>query len=127
MMDGIIARVTGKTSPFGAFLDSFLDRYSDFFPLSGLVVFGFEADNLSIVLLSLFSMMGAFATSYARARAESLGANCKFGLIERPERFFILLFALVSGLLTEILFILAVLSNFTAFQRLLCAAEKLKK
>jgi phosphatidylglycerophosphate synthase len=127
MMDGIIARVTGKTSPFGAFLDSFLDRYSDFFPLSGLIVFGFNEDNLPIVLLSLFSMVGAFATSYARARAESLGADCKSGLIERPERFFILLFAFISGLFVEVLSVLAVLSNLTALQRLICAAEKLRK
>ena len=127
MMDGIIARVTGKTSPFGAFLDSFLDRYADFFPLCGLTILGFKGDNLLLVLFSLLSTVGAFATSYARARAESLGADCKSGLIERPERFFILLFALFSGLLVEVLFILAFLSNFTAFQRLICAAEKLKK
>jgi phosphatidylglycerophosphate synthase len=127
MMDGIIARVTEKTSPFGAFLDSFLDRYADFFPLCGFVVLGFNEDNLPLVLFSLFSMVGAFATSYARARAESLGADCRFGIVERPERFFILLFALVTGFFIFSLFVLAVLSNATAFQRLLCAAEKLER
>ena len=127
MMDGIIARASGRITPFGAFLDSFLDRYADFFPLCGLVIFGFSTDNLPLVLLSLFSMAGAFATSYARARAESLGADCRSGIAERPERFLILLLALLSGFLVELILVLAVISNLTALQRLLCAAEKLRR
>jgi phosphatidylglycerophosphate synthase len=127
LMDGILARVAGKASPFGAFLDSFLDRYSDFFPLFGIAVLAFEADDLPLFVFTLFTVAGSFATSYARARAESLGADCRSGVVERPERFFFVLAGLISGYLTLALGFLAVLSNATAVQRLVCAMEKLKR
>jgi phosphatidylglycerophosphate synthase len=127
MLDGITARVNGKTSKFGSFLDSFLDRYSDFFPLAGIAALGFYLQDFNLFILSLLSIVGSFATSYARAKAESLNIECKSGILERPERFFLLLAGLITGFLVECLLILAVLSNITAFQRLLCAAEKLKR
>ena len=127
MLDGIIARVNGKASRFGSFLDSFLDRYSDFLPLAGIAALGFYLQDFYLFILSLLSTVGSFATSYARAKAESLNIECKVGILERPERFFLLLAGLITGFLVECLLILAVLSNITAFQRLLCAAEKLKR
>lgn len=127
MLDGIIARVNGRSSKFGAFLDSFLDRYSDFFPIAGIAILGFCLKDFNLFILALFSIAGSFATSYARAKAESLNVECKVGILERPERFFLLLMGLISGFLTECLFLLAVLSNVTALQRLLYTAGKLKK
>ena len=127
MLDGIIARVNGKTSRFGSFLDSFLDRYSDFFPLAGIATLGFNLQDSGIFIFSLLSIVGSFATSYARAKAESLNIECSAGILERPERFFLLLTGLITGFLVECLLLLAVLSNITAFQRLLCTAEKLKR
>lgn len=127
VMDGLVARVSKRVSPLGAFLDSFLDRYADFFPLCGVVVLGARSGNLLLVVLAMLSLAGAFATSYARARAESLGADCTDGIAKRPERFLILILALASGLLEEFLLLLAVASNLTALQRLLCAMEKLER
>ncbi len=127
MMDGVVARSTGKASPFGAFLDSFLDRYSDFFPFMGFSIFAFFREDFLLLVVSLFTIIGSFATSYARARAESLGIDCKLGIVERPERFFLTAAAIISGYAIGFLSLLAVFSNITAFQRLLCAAEKLKE
>jgi CDP-diacylglycerol--glycerol-3-phosphate 3-phosphatidyltransferase len=124
-LDGILARVSGKKSRFGAFLDSFLDRYSDFFPLAGICHFAHTNGDSPLLLATLLTIAGSYATSYARARAEALGVECKVGLLERPERFFILLFALLTAYLFPALLLLAVLTNFTAAQRLICAAREL--
>ncbi len=126
VFDGILARTTRKTSKFGAFLDSFLDRYADFFPLAGLLYYGHATGNELLLLGSLFSISGAFATSYARARAESLGVECKVGIFERPERVVLLLLGLILGYPAETTVLLALFSNFTAVQRLLCASERLR-
>ena len=126
VLDGVLARTMGKTTRFGAFLDSFLDRYADFFPLAGLLYYGHTVGNDLLLLGSLFSIAGSFATSYARARAESLGVECKVGVFERPERIVLLLIGLLLGYPTETVLILAVFSNFTAFQRFLCASERLR-
>jgi len=124
--DGVVARITGKKSRLGAFLDSFLDRYADFFPLAGIAYLAHKGNDDLLLLLALLSIAGSFATSYARAKAEALGVECKVGLLERPERFFILLAGLATGYLAVATSILALLSNATAFQRLLCAVERLK-
>ena len=126
VFDGILARTTKRASRFGAFLDSFLDRYADFFPLSGLLYLGHSTGNELLLFGSLFSIAGSFATSYARARAESLGAECRSGIFERPERVILLLLGLIIGYPAETTVILAVLSNLTAIQRLICASEKLR-
>lgn len=124
-LDGITARVLGKKSKFGAFLDSFLDRYSDFFPLAGMCHLAHAKGDTLLLTAALLTIAGSFATSYARARAEALGVECKVGLLERPERFFILFFALITAYLLPAVVVLAVLTNFTALQRLLCAAREL--
>jgi len=126
MLDGIVARTTNNTTKFGAFLDSFLDRYADFFPLAAIAFWAFKQQDSLLLWFSLLSLMGSFATSYARARAESLGADCKAALLERPERFVLILLALLTGYLNFFIGILAVLSNFTAVQRLVCAFKRLK-
>ena len=126
VFDGVLARTTKSTSKFGAFLDSFLDRYADFFPLAGLLYYGHTVGDDLLLLGSLFSIAGSFATSYARARAESLGVECKVGVFERPERVILLLLGLLLGYPTETVLVLAVFSNFTAFQRFLCASERLR-
>jgi len=126
VFDGILARTSKKTTKFGAFLDSFLDRYADFFPLAGLLYYGHVTGNEPLLLGSLFSILGAFTTSYARARAESLGVECKVGVFERPERVILLLLGLLLGYPAETTLLLALLSNITAVQRLLCASERLR-
>ncbi len=126
VFDGILARTTKRTTKFGAFFDSFLDRYADFFPLAGLLYYGHLTGNEVLLLGSLFSISGAFATSYARARAESLGAECKVGIFERPERVVLLILGLLFGYPTETTVLLALFSNLTALQRLFCALERLR-
>jgi CDP-diacylglycerol--glycerol-3-phosphate 3-phosphatidyltransferase len=71
--------------------------------------------------------MGSFSTSYARAKAESLGIECRVGIVERPERFFIVLVLLVSGYVLEFMVLLAILTNITAFQRLLYVKRVIDK
>lgn len=121
VIDGKLARQIGKVSKFGALYDSTLDRYSEilfFFGSSYLFIrLGWNATAVATAL----AMGGSILVSYVRARAEGLGFDCKVGLIQRPER--ILLLG-VSGLIHMAVFvpaiwILALLSNVTAVQRLL--------
>ncbi|WP_297445077.1 CDP-alcohol phosphatidyltransferase family protein [Desulfurobacterium sp.] len=127
MLDGILARVKGRVTKAGAFMDSFFDRYADFFPLAAFVILSTNKRNVIMAVLGLLSIVGSFATSYAKAKAESLGIECKVGLIERPERFFIILFALFTGFISEMLLFLAIFSNFTAFQRFFYTIKALKR
>jgi phosphatidylglycerophosphate synthase len=116
MLDGIVARVNGRTTAFGAYLDSVLDRYSDGFLFLGL------AYNLreypTGIALSLGTLLGAFLVSYARARAEGLGEDCKVGIMERPERIILLALGALSGLIVHALWIMFVLTQFTVLQRI---------
>ncbi|WP_457567916.1 CDP-alcohol phosphatidyltransferase family protein [Desulfurobacterium sp.] len=127
MLDGILARVKGRVTKAGAFMDSFFDRYADFFPLAAFVVLSVEKRDVVMSVMGLLSIAGSFATSYAKARAESLGVECNVGLIERPERFFIIVVALFTGFIDSMLLFLAVFSNFTAFQRFFFAIRKLRR
>ena len=116
--DGVTARVNKRATDFGAFLDSVLDRYADAFILSGIAVYLLGRQNISGFLLSLASLFGAFLTSYARARAEGLGIDCKEGLIERPERIILIAAGTIAGFLMPALWALAVLGNITVLQRM---------
>jgi CDP-diacylglycerol---glycerol-3-phosphate 3-phosphatidyltransferase len=117
-LDGAVARLRDKERPFGAFLDSTLDRYADGFLFGALAWFGTTQDNEWIVLLSLATLIGAYLISYARARAESLGFDCKIGLFSRLERTIALLLLLFSGWVLPFLVVLAVGTHFTALQRI---------
>ena len=118
MLDGILARNTGQSSTFGAFLDSVLDRYSDGFLFIGTAAYCLRAEVGYSALVSLGCLVGAFATSYTRARAEGLGLEGHVGLIERGERIVLLVFGLLSGWLVPVLWALLVLTNVTALQRI---------
>jgi CDP-diacylglycerol--glycerol-3-phosphate 3-phosphatidyltransferase len=93
VLDGEVARRSGKATKFGAFFDSTLDRIADGALLGGLLVF-YASDavysNVPMVVVSLLGIIGAFLTSYTRARAESLGIDAKVGMIQRPERIVLL-------------------------------------
>ena len=89
VLDGTVARRSNLSSTFGAFLDSTLDRLADGFVLGGLAVFyATNATHYSMpmTVTALLGLMGAFLTSYTRARAEALGLDAKVGLLQRPER-----------------------------------------
>ncbi|MFL2944974.1 MAG: CDP-alcohol phosphatidyltransferase family protein [Candidatus Poseidoniales archaeon] len=132
--DGLVARATKTTSIRGGYLDATLDRYADCFAFSALILCNW-VKPLPIVPLEFISgqvwamaaMIGAFQTSYCRAAAERLGVSQEgIGLIERPERWFVLGMGVLVGemmgnietVITIVVAILAVLGNLTALQRM---------
>lgn len=128
IFDGRVARATNRVTKFGALYDSTLDRYAEVLVFFGLAYFfsrtsvqiaGFEMNTIAILATSM-ALGGSVMTSYVRARAEGLGLDCKVGIMQRPERVVYLgIGALlhVSTLLLALI-IIALFSNFTAFQRL---------
>jgi len=90
MLDGALARVSKRQSTFGAFLDSLLDRYSEAVVLLALVYVFTIHHQTALVLLAYAVAVGSILISYARARAEGLGIDCKVGIAPRPERVLIL-------------------------------------
>jgi CDP-diacylglycerol---glycerol-3-phosphate 3-phosphatidyltransferase len=130
VLDGTVARRSNRSSTFGAFLDSTLDRLADGFVLGGLAVFyATSATHYSVPLMvtALLGIMGAFLTSYTRARAEALGLDAKVGLLQRPERvvlmsapqaFFGLFFN--GWPLAIIIVVLTVTAWITVVQRVIC-------
>ena len=126
-LDGRYSRMSGKGTPFGAFLDSTLDRVEEGIVLTAVAAyFASEGDELAVaavVVAVLFSLM----VSYTRARAEALGVECKVGLATRAVRVVIisagLLFAKGAGLgdfelLAPAIYLLAGLTVITTFQRI---------
>lgn len=117
-MDGTLARMVGRTSRFGAFLDSTLDRYSEAVIFFGLFVYlSGQNHNLELILIYA-TVIGSLMVSYARARAEGIGVPLKDGMFTRFERVFLLVCGLLFNQLVIVLWILAVFSNFTALQRM---------
>ncbi|MEW6675737.1 MAG: CDP-alcohol phosphatidyltransferase family protein [Nitrospirota bacterium] len=117
MLDGIVARINNKATRFGAFLDSVLDRYSDAFLFLSIAWYlGGKGDHTG-VFLSLGTLIGAFLISYARARAEGLGELCHIGIMERPERLILLIFATLTGWVVPVLWIMLILTHITVMQR----------
>jgi len=126
MLDGAVARASGETSRWGAFLDSTLDRLSDAAVFAGLLVWLIDGGRDEVLAwLSLFCLITGFGVSYIKARAESLGANCDVGIAERTERFIIILVAVglhglgVPYVLAAGLWLLSVLNAVTIVQRLI--------
>ncbi len=119
MLDGALARVTGKATTFGAFLDSTLDRYSEAVVLLGLLVFYAGRDAPDATVLIYVVLLGSLMVSYTRARAEGLGLKCEVGIVPRPERIALLGLGLLVNQVLIVLWILAILTNVTALQRIL--------
>ncbi len=127
LIDGAMARATGRTSSFGAFFDSTLDRIGDGAVFGGLVLyFAGPGDNYLYLCLSLYCLVMGAVTSYARARAESLGMTAQGGLAERADRLVAILVATgLSGLLDLpilmylTLWVLAVANTETVVRRIL--------
>jgi CDP-diacylglycerol---glycerol-3-phosphate 3-phosphatidyltransferase len=127
MLDGRVARSRGRETKFGAFLDSTMDRYSDMLLYMGLLVLYARMNRTAYMVLVWVAAFGSFMTSYARARAESLIPSCTVGLLERPERIVLLVVGAVANRMVAVLWIIAVLSNVTAIQRVVYTYVELKK
>jgi CDP-diacylglycerol--glycerol-3-phosphate 3-phosphatidyltransferase len=117
-VDGLLARHSQRTTRFGAFLDSVLDRWSDSAFFVGLLVYFARADMLMEEVLSGLALAFSLLVSYTRARAEGVGAQCSRGLFTRLERLAVLMAGLILGQVTIALWLIAILSAFTAIQRI---------
>jgi CDP-diacylglycerol---glycerol-3-phosphate 3-phosphatidyltransferase len=126
-LDGALARVTGSASSFGAFLDSFLDRYAEAAIYAGLLVFFSRAGTPWGIEIAFAAAVGSLMVSYARARAEGLGIDCRTGFFARAERLAVLIAGLISGLILPALILLALATNATAVQRLLCVRKAVRE
>lgn len=118
LTDGPVARITQRVTPFGGFLDSVMDRYSDLCLLIGLLVFYGRVNRFRYVVLVAVAMIGSVMTSYARARAENLISSCKVGFLERPERVVLIIIGAVTNRMAPVLWVIVVLSNLTVIHRL---------
>ncbi|MFY0408463.1 phosphatidylinositol phosphate synthase [Solicola sp. PLA-1-18] len=127
LVDGHMARLSGQSSKWGAFLDSTLDRVADAAVFGGLVLwYAGTGDDLVLAGLALYCLVMGSVTSYARARAESLGMEAKGGIAERADRLVaVLVVTGLSGLFDQpwmrvaVLAVLAVASTITVVQRML--------
>jgi len=118
-LDGALARVTGRTSRFGAFLDSTLDRVSEAVLFLCLAAHYLWRGATTEVLLAFLVLIGANLVSYTRARAEANGYSCKVGIFTRLERTAVLAIGLILNIPTIALWVLAIGSNLTALWRIL--------
>lgn len=132
-IDGAMARRSGRTGPWGAFLDSTLDRFADGAIFAGLVVwFTGRGDDRPTALLALACLVLGAIVPYARARAEGVGAQAAVGIAERGERLLVSLVAtglvglgLPTAVLTVALGLLAAASLVTVVQRVLVVRRQL--
>lgn len=120
LLDGVLARETGKITKFGAFLDSSCDRYSDFFLFGGIALHYAYLNEGGYVVLTLGCLAGAYEVSYTKARAENFIENCGVGIFDRAVRLIALFIGTFLPFLAPLaLWIIFLGSNATAVHRIL--------
>ena len=131
LVDGSLARRTGRTTPFGSFLDSTLDRLSEGAIFAAIayrlaidqdVALQMRGVNVALVVLAL---LGSVTVSYTRARAESLGVECRVGLASRFERIFLICVGLYQDVLPYVIYVMLALTMFTVIQRVVYTYRRL--
>jgi CDP-diacylglycerol---glycerol-3-phosphate 3-phosphatidyltransferase len=136
MMDGRYSRMSGKGTPFGAFLDSTLDRIEEGVVLAAIAAWFAESGDELAVGATVLAVVGSYMVSYTRARAEALGVECKVGIASRAVRVVILSVGLVFAdgelipdfdLLEPAVYAMAALTIFTTFQRVLHVRGELRR
>ena len=134
MFDGRYSRMSGKGTPFGAFLDSTLDRIEEGVVLAAVAAWFAKQSNEAAVGATVLAVVGSYMVSYTRARAEALGVECKVGIASRAVRVVILSAGLVFAaeelipgldLLEPAIYVMAALTVFTALQRVLHVRRQL--
>ena len=133
-LDGAVARAGAGSTKAGAFLDSTTDRISELMIAAALVVYFFRLGELAPTVVVLVFMGAAQLVSYARARAESLGAECKVGFMSRPERLVGLGLGFLfswwhpggTSFLVWMLYLLAILTTLTVVHRMVYVLRKLR-
>jgi len=120
IVDGKVARATGRVTKFGALYDSTLDRYSEVIMFFGMAFYFVKADMFLTSVAVSFAIGGSIMVSYVRARAEALGFQCKVGIMQRPERVVYIGIGAIIHLYTLIfaIMLIAIFANVTAIQRL---------
>ncbi|WP_448574868.1 CDP-alcohol phosphatidyltransferase family protein [Thermomicrobium sp.] len=119
MLDGAVARATGRVTRFGGILDSVLDRYAEALVIGGLLVWFTRSSTGTVpVLLCYAVIVGSILVSYVRARAEGAGLRLTQGFFARPERIVVLALGLLAERPIWALWLLAVATNLTVLQRL---------
>jgi CDP-diacylglycerol--glycerol-3-phosphate 3-phosphatidyltransferase len=124
LLDGPVARATGKTTKFGGFLDSTLDRLSEAAVLAGILAYYAFNDGTWESLLAFGCFVGSVMVSYLRARAEGLGVKCEVGIFTRAERVVVMSIGLIVGQWVDLaipvmLGLTTILAFFTVAQRLI--------
>ena len=136
MLDGRYSRMSGKGTPFGAFLDSTLDRIEEGVVLAAVAAWFAQEGNDVAVGATVLAVVGSYMVSYTRARAEALGVECKVGIASRAVRVVIISAGLVFAagelipdfdLLEPAIYALAGLTVFTALQRVLHVRRQLRR
>jgi CDP-diacylglycerol--glycerol-3-phosphate 3-phosphatidyltransferase len=128
ILDGALARAGGKTTPFGAFLDSTTDRISEGFMLTAIAYILATQDHPVFVAVAMAAMAGSILVSYTRARAETLGLRGDVGIGSRAERVVVITAGLVLapwGVLPWALVLLACTAWITVVQRVLHVRKQL--
>ena len=141
MLDGNVARLTGKTTRFGGFLDSSLDRVSDMVCFVGIICFYARLTpqhSLLNVFLAGAGMIGSVMVSYTTARAENAGIKSNVGFLQRPERMVLFIIGALStwdwnstnffvNRMPQVLWVLAIGSMWTFVQRMFHTWKELQK
>lgn len=118
LVDGPVARSSGRVTRFGGFLDSVIDRYSDLILLVGMLIYYANANRFGYIVLTAVAMTGSVMVSYVRSRSENEIPKCKVGFLERPERIVLLIIGTLGNRMTAVLWVIAVLSNLTVIHRI---------
>jgi len=117
-LDGTMARLRGEASDFGAFVDSVTDRYSELFILGGLLYHFIQVNDQVSAFGVYLAAAGSVLVSYVKARADSLRFDANTGILTRMERYLVLAPLLLLNLPSVAVWIVAVLANITALQRI---------
>jgi len=125
MLDGAVARATGKITKFGGILDATLDRLSEAAVFIGIMVYYAPKGDSWPILLTGLTLAGSQVVSYLRARSEANGLEGKEGIFTRPERVIVLALGLLTGWLIPALAVICILSFVTVGQRLSSAYRQL--
>jgi CDP-diacylglycerol--glycerol-3-phosphate 3-phosphatidyltransferase len=129
ILDGALARATGKSTPFGAFVDSTTDRISEGFMLGAIALVFHRHDHEFALACAFAALAGSFLVSYTRARAEALGLRGDVGIGSRAERVVVITAGLVLapwGLLPWAIYLLTATAWFTVGQRILSVRAQLR-
>jgi phosphatidylglycerophosphate synthase len=128
-IDGAVARKNNLESDFGAFLDSTVDRYSEFVVFLGIFIHYLRMENWFFVFVTLFALFGSGMVSYVRARAEGLGVRCAVGFFDRTLRVTVIVVGALLGrfIFGYFLLLLAALTQFTVMQRIIHVRKELSQ